>query len=277
VINKILSSRNLIGRLLVSVVLVSTLSACSNFFSIKPARVTGHELSGASKSMLLAAIQQKSNDIKSFKALARVEVVYRDRNSSLRYGLLAERPNFFRIEGLPLNGSYSLSVLTAFAERLQLVDHTNKTVTFGPLSRSSLEALLQIPADPNELIDYLAGVVPNFKNAELSKDLRVFFDPELKKYYLMSSDMLNFWQIDSVSLRLEKAQFKQVDQLEPFLEISYEHGQQYPKNLEFVIPDKDLKIKLQYQIVNTNSKIRSFSFNVPVPDGYKLRALEIAD
>ena len=276
-INKIVLSHKLIGRFLIGLVIVTSVSACSNFFSIKPARVTGHELSGSSKSRLLAMIQQKSNDIKSFKALARVEVIYRDRNSSLRYGLLAERPNFFRIEGLPLNGSYSLSVLTAYADRLQLVDHTNKTVTFGPLSRSSLEALLQIPADPNELIDYLAGVVPALTSTQLSKDLRVFFDPELKKYYLMSSDMLNFWQIDSLSLRLEKAQFKQADQLEPFLEISYEHGQQDPKNLEFVIPDKDLKIKLQYQIVNTNSKIRSFSFNVPVPEGYKLRALEVTD
>ena len=250
------------------------LGGCTNFFTIKPAQLSGVEVSEEKAAEIVSSLHGRAQKLTSLKALARIEVIYRDRNSSLRYGLILQRPDLMRIEGLPLNGTYSLSVLTSHAGQLQLIDHTKKHVTFAPLTKSALEALIQIPADPNTLLDYLAGYAPLRSMDYAKADFSVYRDESINRYHIVDRQSGNYWQARIGDLKLKRAQFRTTSSAAPYLELNYSYDDSAKLDqIVFLIPEKDLKIKLQYQVLQENQEIRSGMFEPQAPAGYELKAL----
>ncbi len=263
-------------RIIFLLIAVLGFSACSNFFTIKPAQLSGFEVSEDKAAEVVSALHKNAQALSSVKALARIEVIYRDRNSSLRYGLILQRPDLMRVEGLPLNGTYSLSVLTSFAGQLQLIDHTKKTVTFAPLTKSALEALIQIPADPNTLLDYLAGYAPLQSADYAGADYTVYRDDSINRYHIVDRQTGNYWQARIGDLKLKRAQFRSASTAAPYLELTYSYDDSAKLDqIVFLIPDKDLKIKLQYQVLQENQEIRAGMFEPQAPSGYALKALDL--
>lgn len=242
--------------------------------------ILGTKLNVTEVEEILRELTQNDNEVTSFRTLSRTRFEEPDDSYSVRHALVFSKPSSLRIETLPVNSGYTLSLLTASEGSATFLYPPDEIAIVGSSGAKLLKKIIRIPATEREIMSLLSGRVPakyiestNLKSFTLTRSL------DGSEVAIVRGANQHYWLVESDSLRLRKVQIRDADGKRIRLAVSYESfqtldsGIEVPSRFTVSLPDEDLVLRFLLQGPRVNEEISPELFVVEVPKGYSQRNL----
>jgi hypothetical protein len=244
---------------------------------VSPSHLSGELLSGSARETVLSGFKRAAAEIRSFRVLSRTSIDHKGDRTVLRQILVFAEPVRFRIEALPLNGAYTLSLVVADSEKVIALDPEEKTARQGAPNSGMLRKVLNIPLNEDELMALLAGRIPARYLSDLTQtdSLQVYQDEMAGRFFILSNNQSAFFELDARTGTLLTVEFRDRFSDKVSLRLEYSapqtvDGVPIPTQLLVSIPRDSLTISLGYSNVSLNRDYPAQLFSVSIPDGYSL-------
>jgi hypothetical protein len=134
---------------------LALLTGCTTIIPPKAPEVPAREWSAGE---LITALSERSKQLRSLRALARVDYVGPEGKNGFQEAVLVERPDRLRLETLSFLGA----ILIVTANGSEIVGHHTREGVFlrGEASKENLLRLTQIPLELDEVTALLLGLPP---------------------------------------------------------------------------------------------------------------------
>lgn len=213
-----------------------------------------------SASELIEALSQRHNQLRSLRALARVNYSGPDGKGGVQEAVLIERPDRLRLETLTLLGA--VLIVTANAGEFIGYHPREGVMVRGRPSRANLVRYTQIPLELAEVTALLMGLAPvNLKaQSRQEGDTLVFFANGNK------TDAITFSAAEPVPTRWER--FDSAGGVEiraTFAEHVNTQGGLLPMRIWLEAPAQNRTLEIRYQEPEINAAIPGESFTQQKP------------
>ncbi|MBX7137781.1 MAG: hypothetical protein K1X83_07335 [Oligoflexia bacterium] len=242
--------------------------------------VQGTALSASERADFLRQIRERSNEIRSYRMLCSGHLRYGEQRSGLRYAFVFSAPGSLRIEALPPNAAYTLSVLAVNEGRVLFLDQQNKSALKAASGSGALYRALRIPANEQDLPWIIAGRVPP---TALTNDAQyaVYRNPSGERLYLLDPLGRVLYIVSAASLMLESVQMQdQFNGREALkIELQFDHegaSPQLPHDIELTFPRDDFVLSLSRTSQVLNLPIPERLFELQIPGDFELHELSSA-
>ena len=249
------------------------LSGCQK--TISPPALNGAPVDRYRLNEIINELDKLNSSINSFRILYRTKLTSGSEKALLRHAVVSNRPDFLRIDVLPVNGVYSLGMLVSNPKEALYLNPQDKTAVVGTNSPNLLRKTLKMPLELHEVQAYLIGIIPNsiierLKNSEF----RVLRGDTLAT--ITDQDEKRFWQFDSENFLLKRVHFRNVFDNTFELDMIFldyqEHGTELlPTKLILNTPDYSLEMSLQKASIN--GEFSTDLFSIDLPASYRIRTL----
>ena len=179
---------------------------CTPLSEVHP-HIPSQELSADDRAEILIHLKARSSSSTTLRALYRASMqIDGERQPTLRYAVVAHKPDSLRIEILPTTSLYPLALLTSSGGRASYRDHANAEQVNELDERELLARYLHIPLQSSELISLLFGDVPA---AYLSRpDLHLAREAETGRVILWLDDLTIYFVLAPEDFGVEVAEFR---------------------------------------------------------------------
>jgi hypothetical protein len=219
------------------------------------------------------------------------------RQQTFRQVFLFKKPHLLRLETIPLNTAYALSVLVTNSKTSLYIDNVEKKAYTGNIEHVLFNSLLRLPASEEELISFLSGRVPVkylkkndltfYQESEKTQLDDRLQSPSIQKIHIFYRNILE-WVIDAKTLALLHVTAKDQFKDKVLLEADFEWEElknlnapsetkishvTMPSKYVFTIPSEKTQIEGKYEQyeINENAKIvDEEKFIVKIPDGFEV-------
>lgn len=225
----------------------------------------------------LEVVRQQSAAVRTFKALSDTSIFYGDEQSTLRYVFAFEGPDKLRIEALPLNGFYTLSLFVAAEGRALLLDPAEKKAETGAFEAPLIRKMLRLPLSGRDLPSLIAGRVA----ADIlgAGNFKVYAALNSEKLYFLSADERYYFICGRLSGLPEYFEIR-----DPFrgglaLAVSYSDWRNFggfdiPVALKVHAAGDDMDLDLSLSNVAVNQVLPARLFKVDIPASYRIVNLD---
>lgn len=199
-------------------------------------------------------VQARSPKLPYGRILYRARLTHAGEVLSFRYALVFDGESQARIETLPANGAYTLSLLVIDGERAVIWDSQDKSAHEISSPRTALARTLRVPLDVADLIAVTTGRLPALLLASDAQVARR--GPDL---LFVSRDKRSIAVVDSQSQLMKGIQFVDAFRDSLAVEVQYAAWQQQathdlPKLLTFRLFNDDATLELELVGANLQSK-----------------------
>lgn len=263
-------------RVVITLILSVILSACSR---LSLPSFIGNQLGIGEREQLLASINQRAQEIRSFKALLRAKLLIGEQRSSVRYLLLADLPSRLHLEALAPNAAYAMAVLVADKERLLLLDPAPKRAYLGRSDAAHLKRALNIPLAPEWLASLVLGRLPQSYLAALpSLQTQFKRSPDLLQIMLKQGEYERFFVFSAENGLLQRMQLRDQFSTKLLLEMRFLDYQiieqlSVPAQIEIDLPPDNAHISIKVTNPKLNNEIAEKLFAQEIPPGYESEEL----
>ena len=267
----------MIGRILLPFLIVVTLlSSCTP-------RVPRIPFDGTiASTSLTATIREKltarDGELTSLRALADAEISDTGHGGSqgvahLREAVVFVKPDKLRLEILPTQGAYALSLLVTNNGSLTYLEPPEKRAVRGSESERVIYSILKLAVGERELMSLLTGrIPPRYLSKEGGAALLVSRDSS--SYLLSRGDGAEDFEIDSESLFLKRVTFRSRFNDSLVGEITYSSvgNSTPPLPREVSIESAGLKqrIHLTWSVIKPNVVVPDSLFEVGIPSDFRV-------
>jgi outer membrane lipoprotein-sorting protein len=244
--------------------------------SPRPARFSieqGMLLSPEEQGSILSLFLTRDKELSSLRQLARVRFETSEGSQTGRQVLLFERPDRVRLETLPLNTNYSLSLLVALNGQATYVDFANKKAYQGNAERELFGRFLKVPASERVLLSVFSGRVPTELIQEGDVKVSRLADGTLQ---LNRGEGLFVWHLSGTDQKVFR--FFATDTLKdkPLVDITYEWGTpvkgvELPKGMTMFFPTDGSRTFLEFTQQKVNEDIRDDLFEAVIPGDFDIQ------
>lgn len=242
-------------RLMLLIVISMYFGSCASKGKLEQPVATGLPVSAEQLEALQTALQARANSYSSYKSLFRTRIQAEGEGGvSLRHAVVAREPASIRIEALPLQGAYALSIFVSLEGDAALFERESGEVRRGNFGRKLLKRMLGVNVEEKDLVALLAGDLPpslyDINRLVDMTDLEVFFDAEKQEYTLIRGDSLAFARVDAVTSMLTFFQASSAFSGDATVQMSLD-GQVsdssavFPRTITLILPEEELSISLK--------------------------------
>jgi len=240
----------------------------------------GEALSEAQRGAALNKILSYKNEAQTFRCLSHARSDINGEKATLRYAIVFERPDKLRIEALPLNSAYALSIVIANGDKFLALDTSSKRAYSGKPDAENFSKTLNLKLDSKSLIPLVIGRLPLELYTLLGDTRRVQFRlaPDTKTLRA-NLDNFNFYlEFDAESLLLKSFQSKDSKRGTLALRIDYDNYQEVsgikvPATIKLSIPADRVNIDMRLSAPNLNQALGDRFFKLDIPEGFSLDSL----
>ena len=229
------------------------------------------------QSQVLVQLSEQTSKINTIKSLWRVSIEEGESRSTLRQIIVAERPRRVRMEYLPLRAALALQVLVLRDSDFTFLDVNAKRAYSGAVGSRTLQRLLGIPLQPEQLTALLVGRIDVDALALRGETIGIVRDLEHGRMYLTVGDAREVYRLASTDLSLEQVEF-----WDPFSEellmqvdyISYDSvkGIKVQTTIEMQLPLSDLSFLMRRSSLTLNTELKEGVFEVTIPPDYSVES-----
>ena len=226
-------------------------AGCASKQGIPFPKLHGAKASPEQYKELIAQLNLRDTKIAGYKTLFRSRIQPDGEGGfTIRHAVVARKPGSIRVETLPLQGAYALSIFVSLEGRVAVYDAEEDSLTRGDLGRKMVKRILGINAEERDLIALLAGSLPpsQLDLRELSPD-EVFFDSRTGNYEIKKGKFSVYARLDSRTTVLRYFEARSAFSDNVTLQISYEGeieaaGVSFPRKLTLTLPDEGLTVTM---------------------------------
>ena len=224
-------------------------------------------------------LRQSHADCVSFRSSAKVSASKGLGSETFRQITLFERPDSLRFDFFDPTRTTLLGLMVLREGRFWFLDKENKRVITGGATPENLERVTSIPLAPEELMDWICGVVPHYVSIDraLVNAPHDRFFLELSLPHFRSMRVL-LSRAGDKHLRVDSASLSDTPE-ETLLVMQYEYAgaSQVPSVVSADAVRADFKVKLEFDEPQLNPELsdrarRAFEFSVP--PGYRVEDFE---
>ncbi|MBN8550683.1 MAG: DUF4292 domain-containing protein [Deltaproteobacteria bacterium] len=250
---------------------LSLLCACTSRAPQVP-RPLPTQLSGAAATAALERLTSCNAAVHSFRGLARAALQQEEERNAFRYVVVFEKPERFRLEALPTNAVYTLSLLVSDQQEMLYLDPAAKMAQRGPLSAATVKKYLGIPVLPSSLMALLTGCAPfdesGAESTQVSEDsARQLVQVRSSKFlYEMGGPELEPRRVflinqfdDHVALLVEWSEFQDV------------RGVKLPSTIVLTMPEHAVTLTLHFTSVDINGEYPERLFQAQIPSDFEVQ------
>lgn len=242
-------------------------SACS--FSVKDRiEIDAINISAQDYLEQSAKFKAKSDEIYSYRAIARSKLSDGDSTLTQRHVFLFEYPDNIRVEVLPINSAFSLALFVANQHRTALLDVENKEAQVGTPKTLGIESLLRLPIDYQEFEKLLVGRIPD-------EILNSSFELECSKSKCLLNSDQRYLLVSREGL-LEKVQYR--DKFKDIIVFEIEYSNYVtiedlyiPAKVLLKVPRYKFSADLELDVKSLNQDISEGLFQVKIPSNYSVK------
>jgi outer membrane lipoprotein-sorting protein len=244
-------------------------AACAGS-KIAPPALAGKEISSTESQRLFHSLKKRSQEIETFRSIARASLEYGKERGRLRYAFVFAYPDRLRIEALPVNGLYTLNLLVARKDQAVFVDPAEKRAFVSSKAEHLLEKGFRLDVTKQELMSLLLGRIDS---QILNGDgLRVVVDPA-GNYVVGLESAGWFWHVDPRSLCVRRAESWQKHQqrlIVVYGPCTGENDFKIPQSLVLLLPQDDVTMSFEQQHMAVNQKLPDELFKAAIPGDYQI-------
>lgn len=250
---------------------LACLTACSRYTKLSDLQLPGQQIAEGEVAGLVAQLSLRSEEIQTFRGLARCTLEHGDDQFAFRYLFIFEKPSRIRIEQLPTTGFYTLSLLTADDGMLTFFDTATREALQTHDSQRFFEETLRLPVGEADVIASLVGRFPG-ATSELSL-LTASLSSTENAIYLKTES--HYAVVDRTGTVSEIRWFDRESQEEQF-SVRYEEYQErdgisLPTETAISFVRDEAMLRCRYEQVRVNQPLKPGVFRATVPDGYSFR------
>lgn len=223
----------------------------------------GAPLAGSESLALCSKLTRLHAPPESMRALADATISHGSDEASFRYVIIAKEPSSFRVDVLPINGAFTLGLLTARDGRAVWINTQERSYAEATDERSLLAEYLGLRGVSREIaVALVTGTLPRLSCASVEA-----YRQSDGTIELLDRDAHVAWSIDAVSGELRGAQL--LDQGSRYREVSAslrqkEDGAGRSLVLDIFEPvTAKVSIELVKIVLNPHLDDRLFTVNVP--------------
>jgi|GEM_PF-5917206 len=271
--------------LLISLLLLTASGCVGRAVKLPPEYRRAALLSSEESQRLIMSMKAQGDQIRSFRAFAKVTVEKFPGSQSVYQSILFSRNVGLRIELFEPTLHRLLGLVVVKGEELSALDAEKKEVLLGRATAENLERVVALPFTPEQAMLIFAGqaIFPEEESQETG-EIELKRHPE-KSEYLLTKRLSkgrefrailfltpsNKWEL--LQLSLSEMRSERLILQATFGE--YTPGpESYPQRIEVNLPQRQITSKLVYQSVAINkSSIDPAKFELRIPARYQVREL----
>ena len=229
--------------------------------------------------VVLAKLSENAKQIKNAKALYRTTVSYDGSRSSFRYSLLCA-PESMRLEMLPLNSAYALSIVIVRDGKALLLDTQERSARFAVSAQELLKRNIGFPLGIEELCAHLLG-------RPSQRELQEISDADIGMTTLSDSAAGLVTELVIVRPHNHKLSISSASGLLSAMEVYSEftgkldlsatfgavksfESVQVPTQVSFSLSSVGASVSMQLVAFGSGKALDQARFNLEIPAGYKL-------
>ena len=218
---------------------------------------------------MIDALRSRSDQLKSLKAVARVNYSSGNNRQSFQEAVLVARPDRLRLETLSILGS--VFIVTSNGQEITAYDPRGGTYVHGQGSRAALAKFTQIPLEVGEITDVLMGIppVPPTASSQQQGNSLIFASaPE-------TTDRVSFESDQPVPTRWERMSSQgQVEVAAAFSDYIQTSAGLFPTMITIDLPRNGRHVEIRYDQPELNGTISNDVFVQPKPANVKEYPIE---
>jgi outer membrane lipoprotein-sorting protein len=225
---------------------------------------------------LLQALAQRQENLRDLLGRARLTLRTPKKTLSADHVVVLKRPSSLRLEALSPMGQPT-GLMVASGEGIRWVDPMKGRHWEGEASAQTLESLVGVPLEVEEMVAILAGALPPGLDIEKARLENSPTEPS----YLLTLDSREGRQEIRVArydlTLLSRARFDSQGQI--LLEVKNHEfrlldSYPLPLKIEVAIPSRDISLTIRYKSIRLNQGIGQEMFHLPIPPGSRPVELE---
>ena len=218
---------------------------------------------------LLEALAQRRALLTDLKARARFTLRTPEQELAADHAVVFSGESSLRLESLSPLGQPT-ALLVAHGGHLRWVDPVGGRYWDGPASEEVLERLIGVPLAPKEMVAILAGSIPPGAVA-----VGPYLDDEsggaAYRFSLSTGQEVEEVEVASRDLTVLSRRRYDADGHE-VLRVSFGNFRDFddyplPLLVEVALPERDYRLKVEYQKVLANQSVEEGIFDLPIPPG----------
>lgn len=223
--------------------------------------------------MFLAQLESRDREISSFKGLFKTSIRRGKDVDFMRHAIVFDRPDKIRIETLPRDAVWTLSLLVSQASALTLLEPGERKAWILSAGPETLRRVIGIPVAVEDLMSLLVGHVPH-RLLDKGDNISVFRDDLQGLIGFNASNGLASWTTDASgnlqTLELSDQFNQKLTLIVNYLNYSLVGNIYVPKKVVVEMPRDGLVVELTQASVKLNTPIADKLFTAAVPSDYSV-------